>query len=149
MDLFESSGSPIPSNVYGGWKNYEAGETVSQLDLIYIGDDGKAYKAKSNDADKRPATAIVWQGGSAGDTVYAIQKGIVPGHSGLTAGATCYLSTTAGEITQMQPGYAQVVGTAVTESSVSYDMTGASDTGVLDNDGPEKGMYYEKYSGGL
>ena len=145
--MFESSGAEIPSNVKGGYIEYEAGETLSARDLIYIADYGKAWKADASEPEKRPATAIVWSGGDAGESVWAIQEGIVPGYSGLTIDGYCYLSETAGELTQSAPAFGQVVGVAVSETSVSIDVAAYIDE--VNYDGAVEALIYERFIGGL
>jgi len=119
-------------------RDYEAGETLELLEAAYIHTDGKAYKARANTAASAKGSGIVTSvndpaGGTtapAGKRVSICHDGPIGGFSGMTPGATVWLSAaTAGDLTETQPTgaltWSRVMGQAY-EEDVLWVMPGVS-----------------------
>jgi len=79
---------------------------------------GKIHKAKANDATLVNYVGMVKKTVNAGDVAKVKFCGVIDGFSGLTIGATYYLSNTAGEI-QSTPGSTSVkIGRAVSATKI-------------------------------
>jgi len=96
-----------------------AGETLTTGQAVCFKDaDGYVYKADANDGDLRPAIGVVGsKGASSGGAVEIVVVGVLSGWSTLSEGAPCYLSETAGGITQSAPAWSQQLGVAVSTTA--------------------------------
>lgn len=96
-----------------------AGETLTTGQAVCIKDaDGYIYKADANDGDLRPAIGVVGsKGASSGGAVEIVVVGVLSGWSTLSEGAPCYLSETAGAITQSAPAWSQQLGVALSTTA--------------------------------
>jgi hypothetical protein len=109
-----------------------AGETLAEGDVVMVKSDGKAYKADADDATLRPAIGVIGKGGSSGDPVEIVTRGIVGGLSSLTKGGAVFLSTTAAGTTQTAPAtYAQRLGWALSATEMALDIAVHSATGFI------------------
>lgn len=106
--------NPYINASQGCGQGLEAGEAISAGEAVMVKDDGKVYLADADDADLRPAVGIAEADAASGAAVEIKMRGRVTNESGLTEGKPVYLSAaTAGDLTQAPPGYAQVVGIAI------------------------------------
>jgi hypothetical protein len=104
-----------------------AGETLATGDIVYIKSDGKAYLADADDTAKRPARGVVGKGGAAGANVEILMDATLGGFSGLTPGATQYLSNTAGEWTETAATDYQPCGFSLTATDVQVNILHLTD----------------------
>lgn len=96
--------SMMPSGIGADSDSYEASETLSAGDVVNIWDDttAKARKADAS-ASSTKAMGFVNAGITSGASGTVSYDGVITGLSGLTIGATYYLSETAGQITATPP----------------------------------------------
>lgn len=105
----------IISDVDGG---REAGEALSDGDLLYLNSDGKVYKADANGSSTYPCIGAAGAAVAAGEYVEVVFSGWRNDGSSLTIGGRQYLSQTAGAATQTATGTTpQVVGFATTATN--------------------------------
>jgi len=96
-----------------------AGENLTVRDSIYIdASDGKAYKTDADDLNKLVFRGFATETVSSGANALIRHDGQMTGFSGLTIGATYYVSGTAGAITTTRPSNFKVVGVAMTASVI-------------------------------
>lgn len=106
---------------------FVAGETLALNDAVYVeptltqGTAGRVYKMDADVLVK--STQAVFVGfalatASAGANVAVQTAGVVPGFSGLTAGALYYASATAGAITATKPLHPLPVGLAISATQI-------------------------------
>ena len=107
-----------------------ASETLSAGDFVNVFNDDGTPKLRRADASSIATRAhgFVKTAASEGETVKFYESGPVAGFSGLTIGATCFLSDAApGEVTATAPtasGHiAQVVGVAVSATEIQVDVS--------------------------
>lgn len=110
-----------------------AGETVTAGQVVYlalgsIGETvGRCYLTDS-DYQTRSAESLtigcVVTGGAAAATVTVRHVGIVTGLSGLTPGAKQYVASTPGGLTESEPGFSKLVGTAITTTTMLLNTLG-------------------------
>lgn len=81
---------------------YSCPVTVAVRDAVYLSAADTVDKADADDAAKQPAIGIVVAKPSATQAI-VLSDGEVAGFSGLTTGATQYLSTTPGVLTEIPP----------------------------------------------
>lgn len=110
-------------------KDLNAGETITQWDLIRISSDGKLYQADANAAGEFPAWGIATAAGTADNALTILLQGTVRNDGwSWTVGGLIYLSTTAGGLTQTAPSTTgdavQVVGVATTATTAYFIFTG-------------------------
>lgn len=131
LDTFTVTENPAQeANIDLGYP-FTNGEAVALAvgDVVYVSD-AAARTVKKADADdagfvgrKVPTVLVVTVGGAAAAQVRARDLGIVGGLSGLTVGATYYVSTTAGAITATAPtatgSIVYKVGTAVSMTELA------------------------------
>jgi len=112
-----------------------AGENLSEGQVVCIdASSGQVYKADADNPDRRPAVGVVYQGASAGGTVWVQFAGKCSKFSGLSAGALYYLSTSAGEITTTPPAsYRQVIGRAINSSTIVLNLTAEFNVAAIDH----------------
>lgn len=93
--------------------NASAGEALSDGDLLCIKSDGLAYKADANGSNTYPCCGAAGTAVDSGQQVSIVVQGFRNDGSSLTMGSRCYLSNTAGAMTQTAAGTEpQVVGYA-------------------------------------
>ena len=116
------------SMIDGGIENRSmtASEALSGGDLINIWNDGGTAKMRKADADNgRPTDGFVLQAVADGavGTVY-LEEGVISGLAGLTVGATYWLSTVAGGISNASPNgnnvLSQIVGKALSATELRF-----------------------------
>jgi len=92
----------------------QAGEDIDAGEAVCIAaDDGLVYLADANDGDRRPCIGFAEVSVEEDEYLTVLGHGQICGATGLTPGATLYLSTTAGAVTQTAPAaYQQAVGVA-------------------------------------
>ena len=109
-----------------------AGEAISALDVVYVsqGDGGKTTgRAYQADADQTYSSSLAITVGLApaaiasGETGSIRLGGALGGYTGLTAGATQYVSATAGELTESAPSNVKIVGQATSTTEVMMSAT--------------------------
>jgi len=104
-----------------------AGETLSIGDVVCIyTPDSRAYKADADDTTKVPAVGVIGKGGSNGETVEVVTRGILAGQTALSPGSRLYLSTTAGAFQTATSNYAQPLGYVLPGSSAEADLSESS-----------------------
>ena len=96
-----------------------AGETLSIGDVVCIySPDSRAYKADADNTALVPAVGVIGKGGSNGETVEIVTRGILAGQcNDVSPGQRLYLSTTAGAFTTATSNYAQPLGVALPGTS--------------------------------
>lgn len=134
------------------WERIDAvaGETISPGDPVALNRyTGKAYKADSDDADRRPAVGLAGVTATAGNRVEIVRKGILSGlPCGLTAqytsavtpvGAPLFLDNSQGGITTFTGvgvtlGVSQILATVLplSEQATANGVTIGSDTILVD-----------------
>lgn len=122
--------APVSSFTFDGNGAIVAIASVDLVDgeIVDIYDDGGTLKARKADAtdNTRPANAFVSTGGMTGESILVKFSGeIVEGLSGLTQGLPCYLSETAGDVTQtpITSGtgkISQEIGTALSATTMVF-----------------------------
>jgi len=102
-----------------------AGATLSVGDVAYIkSSDSKAYKADADNSSARPAVGVIGKGGSAGDTVEIVVRGILAGQTAASPGTRLFLSDTAGAISVgTSPSAGQNLGWVLPGTSGSNSST--------------------------
>lgn len=86
--------------IYGG----TAGETVAIGELVYIKSDGKFWLADADAAASMPAIGVVLDAGAAEASVKVLLWGLMRNDAwNWTVGATLYVDTTAGALTETAP----------------------------------------------
>jgi len=109
-----------------------AGEDLTALDCVYIsqGDGSKtAGRAYKTDADQTYSSSLAINLGltpsaiSEDETGSIRMGGSLGGYTGLTAGATQYVSATAGALTESAPTNVQIVGQATSTTEVMMAAT--------------------------
>ena len=81
----------------------QAGEPLAACDAVYVGSDGKVYKATSNSAFQQAnVLGFSWHAAAANESVTVIARGGLQGFSGLVAGQEYYLGIS-GAITTTAP----------------------------------------------
>ena len=88
-------------------------------DWVYVSAASTVAKADADDTAKIPAIGVIVSKESTTSCTVRV-SGLVTGASGLTAGATYYLSTTAGQMTATAPAAPNAVPVAVALSTTSY-----------------------------
>ena len=99
----------------------EAGEDISAGEIVCIAAaDGLVYLADASDSLLRPAIGFAETDTDDGEMVSVKGAGQLTGATGLTPGATLYLSETAGAITHTAPtgSFVQSVGIAKTDTEL-------------------------------
>lgn len=93
--------------------NAEAGEAITDGQLLCIKSDGKAYLADSDGSSTYPCCGAAGTAVASGQQVSIVTQGFRNDGSSLTKGSRCYLSSTPGTMTQTAAGTEpQVVGYA-------------------------------------
>ena len=99
---------------------FTAGEDLLAGDLCYLNVDGKVWKT-----DASAESTVVGQLIIAAEDILADASGLfllygkASGFTGLTTGAPCYISETAGEITQTQPTtFVRLIGFALSATTI-------------------------------
>lgn len=121
-------------DVQESWIRFSAtaGETLATGQIACIkAADGKAYKAKADDAALRPAVGVIRKGGASGVVVEIVTQGRFTGWTGLSKGAWTYLSATAGAATQSGPAYSQIIGFAINATDYYFNFSNYLDTSSL------------------
>ena len=129
---WDGSGRPARISEYdlvtaGGMASSEykiqgyAGENLTQYDLVYIGvgEDSVFYKADADDTSKMRVIGIVLATATTGQADSVQIAGIFNTGSSWLPGATLYLSTTAGGMTQTVPPASGVYTTAIKKVGVA------------------------------
>lgn len=83
-----------------------AGVTLAVGDLVYLDSSGQWQKADADVKGKYPAQGVVTEAASANEAVEVCDAAVIGGGSGLTAGATLFLSKTPGAPTESAPSSA-------------------------------------------
>ena len=83
---------------------YEAGEALSDGDLLYMKSDGKVYKADANGSSTYPCIGAAGVAVASGDYVQVVFSGWRNDGNSLNIGGRLYLSTTPGSATQSASG---------------------------------------------
>ena len=97
----------------GQLENAELGENITAPAMVYISSsDGKMYKAVATDTAKGAQGSLLVSGSTGDNRQVHFGSEAIAWPSPLTAGATYYLSDTAGAITSTAPTNVQVVGFA-------------------------------------
>lgn len=128
-----------------------AGQDLTANQVIYLSDGsgaltaGRWFKADADQAYSctEPSIAFVVANAASGAALTAQISGRMTGFTGLTAGATYYVSGTAGAITATPPALARIVGQADSTTSLivgpnpplGVGVAAGSDTEVQYNDG--------------
>jgi len=116
----------MPSGVGSDSKSMTASESISAGDLVNIHDSSGA-KVRKADAASSSKSAVGFAPSSIANAASGTVnfEGTISGLSGLTIGATYYLSTTAGGITATAPtGSGQIVqkvGVALSATELSFE----------------------------
>ncbi|MEO0132746.1 MAG: hypothetical protein ABIK73_07455 [candidate division WOR-3 bacterium] len=102
-----------------------AGESLSAGNLVYIGSDGKAYKADASGANQsKIAIGFVTSSFAANDDATVYTEGVISGLSGLTPGGRYFLTATPGTFSSTAPttaGHAwQPVGYAINATTFLF-----------------------------
>lgn len=106
------------------------GEALSAGNLVYVGSDGKAYKADASGANQsKIAIGFVTASYAVNANATVYTEGIISGLSGLTSGAKYFLSATPGSFSSTAPttaGHAwQAVGYAINATTLLFRPEGA------------------------
>lgn len=97
----------------------EAGENIAQYDTVYIGVDGKMYKADADADATLPARGISVAAVTSGNSGRILMMGVITNDSWtFSPGAPVYASTTAGGLTQTKPTKVQKIGYARTATEL-------------------------------
>lgn len=103
-------------------------EDLSSAELVQVFDDvgvPKVRKADATAANKFVASGFVLQGYVAPAVADVYFEGVITGLSGLTAGLTYYLDTTAGGVTATAPSgsgdMVQRIGVAISATEISFE----------------------------
>jgi hypothetical protein len=103
-----------------GGTSFTAGEALTGATTpqpVYIDPtNGKVYKADADDAAKQNVIGFVVNSGATDDNVLVHLAGTISGFTGLTVGATYYVSDTAGAISTTAGTYVVPVGRAISAS---------------------------------
>lgn len=115
----------LPAGVGNDSKSMTAGESLSAGNLVYISGTGTVLKADAN-AVAKAAVGYVTSSAANGAAVTVFFEGTISGLTGLTPGATYFLSDTAtGGVTLTIPTSAgdivQVVGYAVSATEITFE----------------------------
>ena len=115
------------SMIEGGIENRAmmASEALSAGDLINIWDDAGTAKMRKADADNgRAVDGFVLQAVANGAVGTVYLEGVISGLAGLTVGATYWLSTVAGAISNASPNgnnvLSQIVGKALSATELRF-----------------------------
>lgn len=118
------SATMMPVGVTPETKTIAAGEDLEAGNVVNIYNDSGAKVRKADCSNGRFAQGFVLSGVTSGQNATVYFEGNITGLSGLTPGATMFLSTT-GALSATAPStsghYAQVVGWAVSASEVSFE----------------------------
>jgi len=121
-------GTMMPTGIGAEIKSIVTAEDVSAGDLLQVFDDGGTTKVRKADAtagNKFVASGFVLQGYVAPAPADVYFEGIITGLTGLTAGSTVYLDTTAGSVNASPPSgggdIVQRVGIAVSATEVTFE----------------------------
>lgn len=118
-----------------------AGETLSASDWVYLAEsDNKLYKADAtyNDERTKNVVGIIRKGGNEDETVLFQRYGVIENLSGLTEGDDYYISTTAGEITNISQGYAKKIGKALSSTRLLIHISDLKYTSASTSSSNEK-----------
>lgn len=115
----------LPAGVGNDSKSMTAGEALSAGNVVYISGTGTVLKADAN-AVAKAAVGYVTASAANGAAVTVFFEGTITGLTGLTPGATYFLSDTAtGGVTLTIPTNAgdivQVVGYAVSATELTFE----------------------------
>lgn len=109
---------------------FNAAETLSAGDLVYINGTGEAALADASTSGKE-AQGYVEAAVTAGQSATVYFEGTIDGLTGLTAGARQYLSTTPGAVTATAPSASgnvvQYVGRATSTTAIAFE----PDAGII------------------
>ncbi len=113
-------------NGYAGILVVEAGETITQYDVVYINtSDGKAYVSDLATAGDRRASGIALEGAAAAANVTLQTKGLVQNLTGLTAGTRYYLGN-AGALTATANNVFIGIATSTTQLQLTISASSSS-----------------------
>ena len=104
----------------------QAGENILNRSLVRINSSGEAVYAIADAAKDKLARGISLGAVTSGGYVEVVLFGVVDGLSGMTPGATYYLSTISGVITNTPPGGAdlvQPIGFALSSTQLFFNPT--------------------------
>lgn len=108
-------------------KSVEASETLAAGDIVNVYDDSGTAKVRKADATTagKQAVGFVLDSVTSGQSIEVHFEGQCTNLTGLTPGATVWLSTTAGEVTETAPSASgnvvQIVGIAVSATEISFE----------------------------
>ncbi|MGI9158305.1 MAG: hypothetical protein ACR2K1_00985 [Saprospiraceae bacterium] len=115
----------LPAGVGNDSKSMTTGEALSAGNLVYISNTGTVLKADAN-AVAKAAVGYVTSSAASGASVTVFFEGTISGLTGLTPGATYFLSdTTTGGVSLTIPSNAgdivQAVGIAVSATELTFE----------------------------
>lgn len=128
--IYARDASALSDDTYEGdvVTGYNAGEGLSQWDVVYLSSSSTWLKADADAAGKFPAVGVVVATTSNGAAATVLTRGVFrdDGGTAWTAGGTLFLSATAGGLTQTAPttsGHAvHAIGTAITNHRVQVNV---------------------------
>jgi hypothetical protein len=114
-------------------EDLNAGEAVSQWDVVRVHSDGEWHQADANVAGEFPAWGLAVAAGTDGNPLDVLLQGTVRNDSwSWTVGGRIYLSTTAGGLTQTAPSTSgdavQIIGVATSATTAYFTFTGYNTT---------------------
>lgn len=125
-------GNPDADDSYSGitLRDLNAGETITQWDLVYFDATDSEWKQADADASGEwPCRAMATAAGTDGNELIVLTQGVIENTSwDWTVGATLYLSDTAGGITETAPSTSgdcvQVIGWAISADAIYLNISG-------------------------
>lgn len=113
---------PLPGALV---RTFTAGASGNVGDAVYVDSNGRVQPASASAAGTALALGVVVSAGTSGavafasgDAVSVVIVGAVNGFAGMTPGAKCYLSNTAGKLADAAGTVTRVVGVALDASTV-------------------------------
>ena len=116
---------------------YQAGETLTAYVPVYLGTDGKLWKAQAA-VLKLPCVGVTMDAGNADDYVRAVRVGpmVNPAWS-WTPGSLLYVHTTAGQLTHTKPSaFSQEIGIAQSATEILVNIKDVSPVHYGADDAP-------------
>jgi len=114
-----------------------AGESITIGQAVAIYTDGKVYKADADAEGYYPAVGLAGFSVSEGDKVEIVRGGVLYDSTATwTIGGEVYLSETAGGLVQIAPTVAQLIGYALTATTIAVEIaqiTGDLGSGSVSN----------------